>query len=195
MGEQGLAERLAAETARALTILGELGDRLQTQLADERLLAGKGCKLPPPSRDTMRVFREYRTGLEKLRLEAILRARLKINAGEEMPMTEDEYRDALEELRQEALRTVDRESLERELEHRPRVRLPPPGSVVIEAASSERPAPAYRPGPEHRGVPAPLVAPEEPAGAADFGASSEVERPATLPEAEPEPDDEECGWM
>ncbi len=193
MGDQGLAERLAAETARALTILGELGDRLQTQLADERLLAGKGCKLPPPSRDTMRVFREYRTGLEKLRLESILRARLKINAGEEMPMTEDEYRDALEELRQEALRTVDRESLERELAHRPQVRLPPPGSVVIEAASSERPAPAYRPGPEHRGVPAPIAAREE----HDAAPAEQTTAPVAAPEAdaEPDPDDEEGGWL
>lgn len=200
MGEQGLAGRLAAENARNLTIYEELGDRLHTRLVDDRERAARsGIRLDVPNREFCRVLREYRTGLKDMRLQAILEARLKINVGEDPPMTEEEFREALEQLRREALTEVDGAELERELAGRPQVMLPP-GSVVLDVESREAPmAPAYVPSGRH----VPLRVPVEQSGDAPEAGEEQAQADLAPPpgpdlvdiEPEPGPDDEDDGFL
>lgn len=196
MSNQGLlAELLAQETERCLRLAGQLGDRLEGHLAAQRATMAKGVKLPPPDRDTMRVYREYRTTLEKMRLEAILRARLKLNLGEQAPMTEEEYRAEFEALQRELLQTASREDLERVLAERPVVRLPAPaGLAVIDAVGEERPtvdhAPPFEPVREVRG--APERGPVAPAGQLEQ-ARDAIAEPAAAPAPRASEDPEPAG--
>ena len=140
MSGQGLADRLAAETERCLRLAGELGDRLESHLAAQRDRIRKGARLPVPDVDVMRVYREYRQTLEKLRAEAILQSRLRLDVGEVAPMSEEEYRAEYERLQRELLQTASREDLERVLQERPVVRLPAAaGLAVLDVAGEERP--------------------------------------------------------
>lgn len=157
-------------------------------------MARRGTKLPPLPRDVMRMYREYRTGLRELRMEALLRQKLRLLDGEEMPMTEEEYQLALGEMRQEEeLLRADREDLERELARRPSPRLPPAGSLVLDAESSEAPPPAREQG--HAQQPPAARAPAAPAEPpADL--EPPAAGPATVAEGlEPDEDDVEGGWM
>lgn len=140
MSGQGLADRLAAETERCLRLAGELGDRLEAHLAAQRDRLRKGARLPVPDVDVMRVYREYRQTLEKLRAEAILRSRLRLDVGDVAPMSEEEYRSEYERLQRELLQTASREDLERVLAERPVVRLPAAaGLAVLDVVGEESP--------------------------------------------------------
>lgn len=171
MGEQGLAERLAAETARNLTILEGFGERIVGRLQDDAAMAASGTKVGPLPRDYMRMYREYRTGLRELRIEALLRQKLKLLDGDDLPMTDEEYQEALAELRQEGLLRAEREELERELAVRPQVRLPPASAVALDAValdavSEDRPSRAGL-ATEPPAPPPPPVVPEPDPGDAD----------------------------
>lgn len=201
MGEQGLAERLAAETARNLTILEGLGERILGRIQDDAAIAKRGTKLGGLPRDVMRMYREYRTGLRELRMEALLRQKLKLLDADDMPMTEEEYQEAIAEMRAEGLLKADRDELERELAVRPQVRLPPASAMVLDvvaldAASEERQAPQPRSS-EPRPAPSPLEDLEE--GTPEDEEPSPAPRSGETPSAgaDPDPDDpdEEGGWV
>lgn len=109
--EQGLAQRLAAETTRLLGIVEKLGTRLAETMATDV------NENNTPSRDWCRAYGQYRGTVKDLlgeqREGILLRAKLKLDAQE--PLTDEQYNAELLDLGREALGSLTREEIEHEL--------------------------------------------------------------------------------
>lgn len=110
-----IASRLAAEKAKYMAMLERLGARL-TETMDSEV-----CKYSAtPSRDWARVFKCYQQGLNDLASEQLKHAQLQLLAQRSATgaLTDEDYELGLAELGIEAVKTLERGTLQKALAER-----------------------------------------------------------------------------
>lgn len=113
--DQSFLERLTAETERCLDITCGLGERLRAEQEDETA-TGKGRTVP--DRQWVRAFREYKDGLGRLHMQRMLAAKLNLAGRAIEALTEEQYREEMRQLGEEAIRLMSKDDLLKEISKR-----------------------------------------------------------------------------
>lgn len=128
--DQSIRARLEKATLKGLDVLEEYGEAIHSTLRDDResyelaKIANPrkdgafkvGRHIPP--RDLTRAVTAYGKVLGQLRMDQLLRDKLALDGRALETLTDEQYRQGIEDLGREALTTIGNDTLLRELERR-----------------------------------------------------------------------------